>query len=162
MSARQSAPRGALRAGLTLLFAVVAFYVGKKIYYGIRYPGSAYRVNADDLVLYGVLALLAGVALGILGAELGRTGWRSAAATAAIVGLLLGEAYRRQTDYGSTGSIDVAVLFGVLAVLVVVAMGPRSLGQTARVVVLAVPLAVLGLAVVSGPDWIEQILIGGF
>lgn len=96
---------------------------------------------------------------GILDSYVGRSGWRPAAATAVIVGLLIGDAYRRHRNYGG---MDVAVWFDVLAIPAVVAMGQRSARQVTRVAALAVPLGIVGLAVVAGPDWIEQILIEGF
>ncbi len=60
-STEYAAGRSAER--LASLLAVVAFYVGKKIYYDIRYPDSGYGMNTDDLVLYGLLAVVAGVRL---------------------------------------------------------------------------------------------------
>ena len=59
LSAGQPARRAIAHSGLALAAAVVVFYVGKKILYGIDYPGMPYSINASELVEWLVLSVVA-------------------------------------------------------------------------------------------------------
>ncbi len=96
----------AVAAGVaSLAAAVVTFYVGLKVGHDIRWAdsGSVMGIDWDRIRLWLVLACLAGGVFGLLGATAARRDWRGAAATAALLGLLLGEAYRRSADWGRRG-----------------------------------------------------------
>jgi hypothetical protein len=161
VSAGQPARRAIVHSGLALAAAVLAFYVGKKVMYGIDYPGMPYAINASDLVEWLVLSVVAGVALGWAFSWARRPGPAGALGTAASLGLLLGDAYRRGHGYGSEA--PVLGVFTVLAVVAVLAVTVRSWARLGLVAAFAVPCAVLGFLLVSAPDLLEQFLFtGGF
>jgi hypothetical protein len=159
LAAGQPARRAVAHSSLALAAAVLAFYVGKKVMYGIDYPGMPYSINTDELIEWLVLSVVAGVALGWAFSWAGRPGAAGALGTAAAVGLLLGDAYRRGHGYGSEA--PVLVVFAVLAVVAVLWRTVRSWPRLARVVAFALPCAVLGYLLVSAPDLLEQLLITG-
>ncbi|MCZ2815327.1 DUF6518 family protein [Modestobacter sp. VKM Ac-2984] len=145
----------------SLATAVVTFYVGLKVGHDIRWAGSGsvMSVNWDRIGLWLVLAVLAGVAFGLLGSFAPHRDWKGAAATAALVGLLMADAYRR---YSTWGGIDVAVAVDVLAALAVFVIATRDNKRPLLTLGLTFATAALGLVAVSAPDFIEQGLIEGF
>jgi hypothetical protein len=161
LSAGQPARRAITHSGLALAAAVLAFYVGKKVMYGIDYPGMPYSINTSELTEWLILSAVVGVVLGWAFSWAGRPGPAGALGTAAVVGLLLGDAYRRVHGYGSAAPVLVA--FTVLAVVAVLALTVRTWSRLAQVAAFAVPCAVLGFLLVSAPDLLEQFLFtGGF
>lgn len=159
LSARRSPPSAITASCLALLAAVAAFYVGKKVMYGIRYPGMPYALNIDQLREWGVLAVIAGAVLGVVFAGIGAAGRRGSVATAAAVGLLLADAYRRADNYSSDRVVVIG--FAVLAVIAVLAVAVRTPRQLLEIAAWTVPAAALGYALVSAPDALEQLLITG-
>lgn len=158
LSAHQRRPTAIVASSLTMLAAVLAFYVGKKVMYGIRYPGMPYELNTTQLTEWGVLAIIAGVALGAVFAGIGTTGHRGAIATAAAIGLLAADAYRRTDNYPSDGLVVVS--FAVVAVITVLLIAVRTPRQLLLTAAWTLPAVVLGYGLVSAPDALEQVSIG--
>ncbi|SDY29848.1 hypothetical protein SAMN05661080_02991 [Modestobacter sp. DSM 44400] len=138
LSARQPARTAIARSVLGLATAVLAFYVGKQVMYGIDYPGMPYALNFSVIAEWLVLAAVAGSLLGWAFHSIGRDGRRGAPATAAAVGLLVADAFRRSTNYATDGRV--LVPFAALAVVLVLAVGVRSLRQLAGTAVWALPI----------------------
>jgi hypothetical protein len=152
LSARQPRISAIGASCLALLAAVVAFYVGKKLMYGIRYPGMPYELNTTQLTEWGVLAVIAGIALGAAFAGIGTTGHRS---TAAAIGLLAADAYRRASSYPSDGVVVIS--FGVLAVVAVLAVAIRTPRQLLQTAAWTLPAIALGYLLISAPDLLESL-----
>jgi hypothetical protein len=159
LSARHLAREAVLQSVLALATAVVTFYVGKDVMYGIEYPGAPYSVNLQQLVQWLVLAVVAGSLLGWAFHRIGRPGRAGALATAAAVGLLAADAYRRSSNYPEDGAVLVG--FAALAIAAVLAVAVRSPRQLAEVALWTVPMTAAGWVLVSAPDLLEQILITG-
>lgn len=159
LSARRSRRSAVVASCLALLAAVVAFYVGKKVIYGVRYPGMPYPLNLGEFVEWGVLAVVAGPLLGAVFAGIGAASRRGAIATAAAVGLLVADAYRRSGNHPADGQVVIG--FALLAVAVVLAVAARSPRQLLAIAVWTVPAAVIGSGLVAAPDALEQLLITG-
>jgi hypothetical protein len=157
LSVRQPPRRAVVRAVLAFGAAVLAFYVGKKVMYGIDYPGMPYAINASELVEWLVLATVAGMALGWVFSWGGRPGTVGAIGTAAAVGLLLADAYRRSGGYPADAPVVVVV--AGLAIIAVLGTSVRSWRQLAMVAGWTIPAAVVGYLLVSAPDALEQVLI---
>jgi len=145
----------------SLAAAVITFYIGLKVGHDIRWAGtdSSMPLNWDKMQLWLVLAVLAGVAFGLLGSFAPRREWKGALATAGLVGLLAADAYRR---FHNWGEIDVAVIVDVIAALAVFAIGSRANKRPLLTLGFTVAVGALGLVAVSAPDFIEQGLIEGF
>ncbi|MFQ1003856.1 DUF6518 family protein [Modestobacter sp. SSW1-42] len=159
LSARRPVREAVLRSVLALATAVVAFYVGKDVMYGIEYPGQPYAVDLGELVQWLVLSVVAGSLLGWAFRRIGRPGHAGAASTAAALGLLLADAYRRSSNYPADAVVVVG--FAVLAAVAVLAVAVRSPRQLAEVALWTVPAAAAGWVLVSAPDLLEQLLITG-
>jgi hypothetical protein len=159
LSARRPVVDAVVRSVLALATAVLAFYIGKQVMYGIEYPGSPYSLNGEVIAEWLVLAAVAGCLFGWLFCRVGRDGWAGAAATAAGVGLLVGDAFRRSWNYGDQGAVVPAVT--VVGVALVLALAVRSRRQLGLVALWTLPMAVLGVLLVSAPDALEQLLITG-
>ena len=159
LSAGQRPRRAVVQAVVALAAAVVAFYVGKKVMYGINYPGMPYSVNASDLVEWLLLAAVAGALLGWVFSWGGRPGTVGAIGTASAVGLLIADAYRRSAGY--PWELSAVVVVAGLAVFAVLAMSVRSWRQLALVAGWTVPATVVGYLLVSLPDLLEQLLVTG-
>ena len=139
--------------------AVLTFYVGLKVGHDIRWAGSGstMSINWGDIQLWLVLAGIAGGVFGLLGSNAARRDWRGAGATAALLGLVLGDACRRLSDW----EVDVAVTVDALAAVVVFTVATRVNRRPVLTLVLSVATTVAGFLVVSAPDFLEQILIEG-
>jgi hypothetical protein len=159
LSAGQRSRRAIVHGCGALAAAVIAFFVGKQVMYGIEYPGMPYGINMSELVEWLVLSIVAGGLLGWAFSWAGRPGFSGAVGTAAVIGLLLADAYRRSNNYPADGPI--VWTFAVLAVVVVLCVTVRSWRQAAVVAGCVVPCAVAGWFLVSAPDLLEQLLITG-
>ncbi|MDX3194455.1 hypothetical protein PV458_39180 [Streptomyces sp. MN03-5084-2B] len=147
--------RAIARAIVALEAAVLAFYYGKDVMYGVRYPGMPYLISTEQVVLWCILAAFAGTAAGLVFGPIGRTDLRGTLSTALAAGLLIGEAVRR-SDRADGVVFAVATL---LALGLVLGRGIRSRPQAVRVAGWTVPMALAGFLLVSGPDVLEQILL---
>jgi hypothetical protein len=159
LSARRSVRDAVLRSVLALAAAVVTFYVGKDVMYGIDHPGLPSSVDADQLVQWLVLAAVAGALLGWAFHGIGRRGHAGAASTAAALGLLAADAYRRSSNYHEDAPVVVGL--AVLAAVAVLAVAVRSPRQLAEVALWTLPAAAAGWLLVSAPDLLEQLLLTG-
>ena len=161
LSARREIRAAVARSTVGLMAAVIAFYVGKKLMYGVDYPGMPYSLNVEQIAVWLFLALVAGTLFGAAFSFIGTGANRGAAAGAAAIGLLLADAYRRSTSYPDQTLVVAAVaLVGIIAIL---AVGTRHPRDVARTFLWAIPLTPLALLVVSAPDALEQVLLtGGF
>ncbi len=147
--------RAIARAVVALAAAVVAFYYGLDVGYGIKYPGMPYEVDLERLGLWCVLAAVAGTAAGPVFGPIGREDVRGTVSTALAAGLLIGEVVRR-SDRADGVAFTVATL---LALALVLGRGIRSRPQAFRVVAWTVPMTVVGFLLVSAPDVLEQFLL---
>jgi len=160
-SMRRSPVHAALNSTVALWAAVAAFEVGKGIVYGHEYPGMPYEVNSSRLVLWLVLATVAGPVLGLVFHRAGTAGLAGELSTAAAVGLLIGDAYRRGSSFPDDGAA--LLLLVVLAVPALLCATYRDPRQLLRTVAWTVPMTVCGVLLVSLPDVLEQVLVtGGF
>ena len=159
LSARRPVREAVLRSVLGLAAAVVTFYVGKDVMYGIEYPGQPYAVSLDQVVQWLVLAVVAGALLGWAFHRIGRPGHGGAASTAAALGLLAADAYRRSSNHPEDASVVVGL--AVLAAVAVLAVAVRSPRQLAEIALWALPATAAGWVLVSAPDLLEQLLITG-
>jgi Family of unknown function (DUF6518) len=128
LSAGRRPRRAVVHACAALVAAVIAFYVGKKVVYSIDYPGMPYLLNIPVLTEWLLLAVVAGATLGWAFSWAGRPGRAGAPGTAAVIGLLVADAYRRSSHYHAEASVVVAfTLLATLAVLCVAVLStPRS------------------------------------
>jgi hypothetical protein len=145
----------------SLAAAVVAFYVGLKVGHDLRWgdSGSVMFVDWNGVTLWLILAVPAGVVVGLLASFAARSDRTGAAAAAALLGLVLGDALRRYINWGG---VDVAVLVDLLAAAVMFTVAVRRNGRPALTFAWTVVAAVVGYLLVSVPDFIEQILFEGF
>lgn len=141
-------------AWLCLAVAVLTFYVGLKVRYGVEYPGGSYALNFEVITLWLGLAAVAGSVLALALRWAGRSGVPGAAGSAAALGLLAADAYRRSSNY--PGDARVVLTAAVLEAVVIVLATVRTARQLGVVALVTVPAAAIGLAVVSLPDLIEQ------
>jgi len=169
VSARQPWPVAVLRSVAGLAAAVLSFYVGKKVVYGVDYPGMPYPLDVDQIVEWLVLAVVAGCLLGWSCCRIGRPDRAGTVSAAAAVGLLVADAARRLWSwrYGWNWGFDhesaALTAVTVLGVALVLGIAVRSRRQLPAVVLWAVPMVALGLVLVSLPDALEQVLVtGGF
>ena len=157
VAARTDVRRACARSASLLVGAVVAFYVGKKVFYGIKYPGMPYDIAVDTMVLWCGFAVVAGLALGFLFHAIGADTWRGALATAAAVGLLLADAYDAGGFDPDRGlPLGVLALAGALAVL---ARQGFHATKVQRFAVVIVPVTALAYLVVQLPDVIEGVVL---
>jgi hypothetical protein len=128
LSADQRPRRAVVRACLALAAAVIAFYVGKKVMYGIDYPGMPSSINISVLTEWLILGVVAGATLGWAFSWAGRPGRTGALGTAAVIGLLVADAYRRSSNYHAEAPVVVA--FTLLAVVPAVITPKSKRGRT--------------------------------
>jgi hypothetical protein len=159
LSARRPVRQAVVRSVLALAVAVLAFYVGKQVMYGIEYPGMPYALNREQIGQWLVLAVLVGALLGWLFSPAGDDGRAGAIATADAVGLLLGDALRRSWTYGVVDPVLGAA--AVVFIGLVLAGTVRSGRQLGLVALWTAPMTVLGMLLVSAPDALEQLLLTG-
>ncbi len=149
VSGGQTVRRAALRVSTAVFTAIVAFHLGQRLFYHIKYPGDAYAFSLASLALWCLLAVAAGAILGSVFARIGRSDWPGSAAAAAAIGLLAADAYRR-------GHIDptaahVLLTFAVLAIIVILALATASRRQLLRTALLSVLCVVLATALLLTP-----------
>jgi hypothetical protein len=159
LSARLPTPPAVVRAVLALGTAVLTFYVGKQVMYGVEYPGMPYALNREEIEQWLVLALLAGTLFGWAFSRAGEDGRAGAIATAGAVGLLVGDAFRRCWTYGVVD--PVVPVAAVVFIGLVLAGTVRSRRQLGRVMLWTAPMAAFGVLLVSAPDALEQLLVTG-
>ncbi|SDC53160.1 hypothetical protein SAMN05660690_1788 [Geodermatophilus telluris] len=159
LSARQPWRRAVVVSSVTLLAAVLAFYVGKQVVYGIEYPGMPYALDTGQVLQWLVLAVVAGAVLGVAFAGIGTPGRAGSIGTAAALGLLVADAYRRASSYPAEA--PVVVTAAVLAAAAVLAVALRSPRQLPGIAAWTVPAVLAGLVLVSAPDLLEQLLLTG-
>ncbi len=161
VAAARRPPRTAIAyATAALLSAVVAFYVGKKVMYALRYPGQPYTLNYTELGLWIVLAIAAGLGLGWAFHRIDRRGWPGATATAAAAGLLLGDALSR--GYLYRDDVPVATVITVIGLGLLLLLTQRDRGQLSRAALLTLPATVSAVLLLGAPDVIEQLVFVGF
>ncbi|MEV5720126.1 DUF6518 family protein [Amycolatopsis mediterranei] len=157
VAARTDVRRAGARSVALLVGAVAAFYVGKKVFYGIKYPGMPYHVSVETVVLWCGFAGVAGLLLGVLFHAIGADTWPGAFAASAAVGLLVADAIRKDgftSDHGLP--LGAVTLAGVLVVLTRQGFRPDRLKRFA---VLVVPVTVASWVVVHLPDAIEAVVL---
>lgn len=157
VTARHPVRQAVVRATTALLAAVVAFYLGKEVMYGIKYAGAPYTIDLATLGTWCVLAVVAGVLLGMAFSHIGRSGWPGAAATAAAAGLVLADAYRLGSS--TLWNRPLLLIVSSLAVVGLLLLGGRSQQQLGKAAVLVVPFTLIGYGIVSAPDLLEQVLL---
>jgi uncharacterized protein DUF6518 len=119
--------------------------------------GSVVWVSWDDVLLWVLFALPAGALFGWAGASAGRRDRWGPRATAALLGLLLGDAARRWVTWGA----DVAVAVDLLAAVVVLVVAMRANRRPGATLAWTLVATVVGAGLVTGPDLVEQLLVGG-
>lgn len=127
ISARQIIRRAVIRSCSALTAAVLVFYVGKKVMYGIEYPGMPYSLNGSQIVAWIALAIVVGAVLGAAFSFVGTEQNRGAAATAGVIGLLIADAYRRSSNYHQDASV--VLTFALIGIVLVLAVGIRGSSQ---------------------------------
>ena len=93
---------------------------------------------------------LAGVVFGLMGSLAPHRNWKGAAATAALIGLLLADAYRRLSNWGE---VDVAVTVDVIAALAVLVIASQYNKRPLLTLGLTMATVAVGLLAVAAPDF---------
>lgn len=157
VSARQPLRHAVVFASSALLAAVPAFYAGRAVIYDWRYPGGSSAIDGDTVVLWLVLALVAGPLLGLVAHRIGTPGRLGAVAVGTTAGLLVADAARRGLRYSS--QLAVLLVFLVVA-LVALWLRARPLNRDQWLLVLCTlpPAALFGYLLVSAPDLLEDLL----
>ncbi len=158
VAARRPARSAVLRTTVALLAAVLAFYVGLQVVYGIRYPGLPYALNVEQIGLWCLIAVVAGAGLGLAFHRVGDDGWPGAVASAAAVGILVADMLRRVLSYPDAA--PVVVTLTVIAVGIVLVLTGHGRTALARAALLVVPGVAVGYVLVSAPDIVEQVMAG--
>ncbi|ANY08127.1 hypothetical protein [Pseudonocardia sp. HH130630-07] len=142
--ARAAAGRGVV----ALAGAVAAFYLTRAVV-------GASGLRVGQLGLWLVLAVLAGIVLGLLLRWVGRHGPASVAATAGVVALVLGDVLREERRFG----LDPALLTFAALAIVAILLRSRLTGRGLLVLLLVlVPITGIAHALIGVPDQIERIL----
>jgi len=148
-SAGQAPRRAALRTSTAVFAAIVAFHLGQRLIYRIKYSGDAYAFSAGSLALWGLLALSAGVVLGPVFARIGRSGWSGSAAAASAIGLLVADVRRRTHNYPADSAT--LLTFAVLAVIIVLVLTAVTRRQLVLTALLILPCVVLAYFLITTP-----------
>lgn len=157
IAARNDVRRACARSVALLVGGVVAFYGGKKVFYGIKYAGMPYDISVETVVLWCGFAVVAGLLLGFLFHAIGADTWRGAFATSAAIGLLVADAIREDGFTLARGlPLGAVTLAGVVIVL---ARQGFQADRVKRVAVLAVPVTAVCWVVVVLPDVIEAVVL---
>ncbi|RSN60679.1 hypothetical protein DMH01_15465 [Amycolatopsis sp. WAC 04182] len=158
VTTRRPAPQAVIRAIIALLAAVLAFYLGKKVIYGIKYPDApSYQINLPTVAIWCVLAIIAGLVLGMGLRYIGTPNWPGALATAAAAGLILADSWRLGGSVLWERPLQLVV--NVPAAAGLIALGSRSRRQLGKILALLLPLTMIGYGIVSAPDLIEDVLL---
>ncbi|WP_007027144.1 hypothetical protein [Saccharomonospora iraqiensis] len=158
-SARTDTRTAIVRTVGGLVGAVVLFYVGKPVFYGRYYPDvPPIGVNTGDLVLWCVLAVCAGVALGPVFSHIDGDTWWAAVATAVALTLLWASTL---VEVGPrlAGEEFPLISFTVLATGAVFLLARTRKTQLVRILCLVAPVFVVSLGVVLAPDVLEELLL---
>lgn len=158
VSVGRTAGRAVLRTSTAVLAAIIAFHLGQRLIYQIKYPGDAYAFGLGSLASWCLLALVAGAVLGPAFACLGRSDWLGSGAAAGAVSLLLADAYRRGHDRPSEAHTLAG--FAVLAILIVFALTAVNRRQIVRTVLLSVGCTALAYALFFLSSWMLELLMG--
>jgi general stress protein CsbA len=154
VAARREPKQAATASVVALIAGVLCFYFGRDVIYDLKYPASSYGVDPDTVILWCVLAVVAGVVLGVAFSRIGREDWPGAIITAGAAGLLLADTYRK-----SQGTVDVGMIVATcLALLVIALSAHRSRAQLRKVVILLLPGMLAGYVLVSAPDVLEEMV----
>jgi hypothetical protein len=154
VSARREPKQAATASVVALLAGVLCFYYGRDVIYDLLYPSSHLGVDSETVILWCVLAVLAGVGLGLAFSLIGRPDWAGAITTAGAAGLLLADAYRK-----SGGSADIGMIVATCLALAVLALSAhRSREQLRKVAILLIPAILAGYILVSAPDVLEDMV----
>lgn len=159
LSARRPRAEAIVTSFLALLVAVIAFFYGKKVMYGIKYPGMPYAVNADQLLEWGLLAAVAGAVLGSIFCRIRARGRAGSIGCAFAIGLLVADAYRRASNYH--GQAPVVIGFATVAVVAVLVVAVHTPRQLLPIAAWSAPALIISYGLVSAPDALEQLLITG-
>lgn len=153
--------RAALLASTTFLgTSVVVFFIGVKMFHDLKWgaAGSTLGVSWDRMALWLILAVPAGLLLGLAGYAAVRNGWRGDISRAAVIGVLAAEAFDRVLDYGFS---DVAVLLAIGAAVGLL-VHFRASGLRLRRTIAVTPLTLMcSLLLLSAPDFLEQLIALG-
>ncbi len=155
LSAGQTARRAVLRTSTAVLTAIVAFHLGQRLIYRIKYPGDAYAFTVSSLAAWGLLALVAGAVLGPVFARLGRSDWSGSTVAAGAIGLLVADAFRRANNYPEDA--PTLATFAVVAIIIILMLATVTRRQLVRTALLSVPCAVLATLLFSSP-LLEQLV----
>lgn len=159
LSARHHIVVAILRSVAALVAAVLAFYLGKKIMYGLRYPDMPYSLSTSTITTWLVLAFIVGLVLGPAFSYIGRAEQVGSLATGGAIGLLLADTFRRASNY-SNDSITL-IIFALIAVFVLLAVAIRTPLQLASTAAWTLPMAAVGYLLVNAPDLLQQLLLSG-
>lgn len=149
VSAGQTTRRAILRTSTAVLSAIVAFHLGQRLIYRIKYPGDAYAFDLTSLALWCLLALAAGVVIGPRFAAIGRADWAASGAAAGAVGLLVADAYSR--GHNRPDEAPTLQVFAVLAIVLVFVLAAVTRRQTIRTALLSLPSCILAYLLISSP-----------
>lgn len=159
LSANQPRLHAVLRSTVALFAAVVAFYVGKMLVYGLRYPAMPYELNNTTVATWLTLALIVGLVLGVTFSRIGSHDRGGAIGVAGAIGLLFADSLRRVSNYAADAGIVIS--FTVIAISAILAVSIRTRQQLVEAAAWTPPMAVVGYLLVSGPDLLEQLLYTG-
>jgi len=135
VSAGQAPRRAILRTSTAVLAGIVALNIGQRLIYRVKYTGDAYAFGLHSFGLWSLLALGVGMVLGPVFARIGRSDWPGSGATAAAVGLLVADVFRRTHSY--PGDTPILRAFAVLAILTILALAAVNISQMVRTVLLS-------------------------
>lgn len=158
VSARRPLRQAILFATTALVAAVPAFYAGRALIYDARHPGGSSSIDGATVLLWVVLALLAGPLLGAVAHRVGTPDRLGALSSGTTVGLLVADVARRASRYPN--QVEVLLVFLGLAVAAVWLRARPLTRDQLPTFLLTLPVAVLcGYVLVSAPDLLEDLLV---